>query len=153
MRVVIGIVVVFHLLGLAAIIGPWLAAPRAGRIRMAMVWGARAQVVTGIVLVGLHEMSSDPSDALNRTKIGVKLVVALACTACAEIANGRQRRALAAAAGATGDMNAAAGSTGDINAPGGASGGTTTAVLPATGLVQATALLAILNVCVAVLWT
>jgi hypothetical protein len=134
MRVVIGVVVVLHLLGAAAIIGPWLAAPRSGRIRMAMVWGARAQVVTGIVLVGLHEMSSDPADALNRTKIGVKLLVALACAACAEIANGRQRRALAAA-----------------SADGG--GGTATATLPATGLVQATALLAILNVCVAVLWT
>jgi len=132
MRVVIGVVVVLHLLGAAAIIGPWLAAPRSGRIRMAMVWGARAQVVTGIVLVGLHEMSSDPSDTLNRTKIGVKLVVALACAACAEIANGRQRRALAAA------------STDG--------GGTATATLPATGLVQATALLAILNVCIAVLW-
>jgi hypothetical protein len=138
MRVLIGVFVVLHLLGAAAIIGPWLAAPRAGRIRMAMVWGARAQVVTGIVLVGLHEMSSDPADALNRTKIGVKLVVALACAACAEIANGRQRRALAATAG-------------DAGADDG--GGTTTAVLPATGLVQATALLAILNVCVAVLWT
>jgi hypothetical protein len=132
MSVLIGVLVVLHLLGAAAIIGPWLAAPREGRIRMAMVWGARAQVVTGIVLVGLHEMSSDPSDALNRTKIGVKLVVALACAACAEIANGRQRRALAAA------------TPGD---------GTTTATLPATGLVQATALLAILNVCIAVLWT
>jgi hypothetical protein len=138
MRVAIGVLVVLHLLGAAAIIGPWLAAPRAGRIRTAMVWGARAQVVTGIVLVGLHEMSSDPADALNRTKIGVKLVVALACAACAEIANGRQRRALAATAGDAGAADA---------------GGTTTAVLPATGLVQATALLAILNVCVAVLWT
>ena len=145
MRVAIGIVVVLHVLGLAAIIGPWLAAPRAGRIRMAMVWGARAQVVTGLVLVGLHEMSSDPSDALNRTKIGVKLVVALACTACAEIANGRQRRALAAA-GSGGGMNAASQTVG-------ASRATTMAVLPATGLVQAAALLAILNVCVAVLWT
>ena len=133
MAVLIGVLVVLHILGAAAIIGPWLAAPRSGRIRMAMVWGARAQVVTGIVLVGLHEMSSDPSDALNRTKIGVKLVVALACAACAEIANGRQRRALAAA-----DSSG---------------GGTATVTLPATGLVHATALLAILNVCVAVLWT
>ncbi|MEP6651001.1 MAG: hypothetical protein ABJA74_14010 [Lapillicoccus sp.] len=137
MRVVIGVLVVLHLLGAAAIIGPWLAAPREGRIRMAIVWGARAQVVTGILLVGLHEMSSDPSDALNRTKLGVKLVVALACAACAEIANGRQRRALA-----TAEAGFAA-----------EGGGATTAVLPATGLVQATALLAILNVCVAVLWT
>jgi hypothetical protein len=90
--------------------------------------------VTGIVLVGLHEMSNDPADALNRTKIGVKLLVALACVACAEIANGRQRRALAVASSDGG-------------------GGTATATLPATGLVLATALLAILNVCVAVLWT
>ena len=139
MRVAIGVLVVLHLLGAAAIIGPWLAAPRAGRIRMAMVWGARAQIVTGILLVGLHEMSADPADQLNRTKIGVKLVVALACVACAEIANGRQRRALAATDPGGGER------AGD--------GGATTAVLPATGLVQATALLAILNVCVAVLWT
>ena len=139
MRVIIGIVVVLHLLGAAAIIGPWLAAPRAGRIRMAMVWGARAQVVTGILLVGLHEMSSDPADELIRAKIGVKLVIALAVAACAEIANGRQRRALSAA------------DAGDSAAAG--QGGATTAVLPATGLVKATALLAILNVCVAVLWT
>lgn len=138
MRVLIGVLVVLHLLGAAAIIGPWLAAPRAGRIRMAMVWGARAQVVTGILLVGLHEMSNDPADELIRAKIGVKLVIALACAACAEIANGRQRRALSAA---DGDGGAGAG------------GGSTTAVLPATGLVQATAILAIVNVCVAVLWT
>lgn len=138
MSVVIGVLVVLHLLGATAIIGPWLAAPRAGRIRMAMVWGARAQVVTGILLVGLHEMSSDPADELIRAKIGVKLVIALAVAACAEIANGRQRRALSAAEAGDG---------------GGTGGGAATAVLPATGLVQAAALLAILNVCVAVLWT
>src|SRR6478752_5779168 len=105
MRVVIGVLVVLHLLGAAAIIGPWLAAPRSGRIRMVMVWGARAQLVTGILLVGLHEMSSDTADP------------------------------------------------GDAGVGGGKAGGTATAVLPAAGLVQATALLAILNVCVAVLWT
>ena len=93
---VVGILVVLHLLGAAAIIGPWLAAPRSGRIRMAMVWGARAQVVTGLVLVGICAgSSSDPADELIRAKIGVKLVIALACAASAEIANGRQRRALA----------------------------------------------------------
>ncbi|HEY8308185.1 MAG TPA: hypothetical protein VIG79_16040 [Lapillicoccus sp.] len=99
MHVVIGILVVLHLVGAAAIIGPWLAAPRSGRIRMAMVLGAPAQVVTGLVLVGLHEMSSDPADELIRAKIGVKLVIALACAASAEIANGRQRRALAVEGG------------------------------------------------------
>ena len=103
-----------------------------------MVWGARAQVVTGIVLVGLHEMSSDPADELIRAKIGVKLVIALAVRGLREIANGRQRRALSAA---------------DVGGGARADGGATTAVLPATGLVQATAILAIVNVCVAVLWT
>ena len=60
--------------------------------------GRTPQVVTGLVLVGLHEMSSDPADELIRAKIGVKLVIAPACAASAEIANGRQRRALAATA-------------------------------------------------------
>jgi len=83
-------------------------------------------------------MSNDPADELIRAKIGVKLVIALACAACAEIANGRQRRALSAA---DGDGGAGVG------------GGSTTAVLPARRLVQATAILAIVNVCVAVLWT
>ena len=144
MRVVIGVLVVLHLLGAAAIIGPWLAAPRSGRIRMAMVWGARAQLVTGILLVGLHEMSSDPADELIRAKIGVKLVIAVACVACAEIANGRQRRALATADPGDAEVGGTVGGT---------AGGTATAVLPAAGLVQATALLANLNDCVAVLWT
>ena len=141
MHVVIGILVVLHLLGAAAIIGPWLAAPRSGRIRMAMVWGARAQVVTGIVLVGLHEMSSDPADELIRAKIGVKLVIALAC---AGLRGDRQRPPA---------PGARHGRSRRRRVGGRQAGGTTTAVLPAAGLVQATALLAILNVCVAVLWT
>ena len=139
MRVLTGIFVVLHLLGAAAIIGPWLAAPREPRIRMAMVWGARAQVVTGLVLVGLHEASSDPTDRLNNAKIGVKLVVALACAACAEIANGRQRRA-----GATVEPAVAGTGTGTAVVP---------AVVPAAGLVRAAVALAVLNVCVAVLWS
>src|SRR6478752_2331213 len=121
MSVVIGVLVVLHLLGAAAIIGPWLAAPRSGRIRMAMVWGARAQLVTGILLVGLHEMSSDPADELIRAKIGVKLVIAVACVACAEIANGRQRRALATADPGDAEVGGTARGT---------AGGTATAVLP-----------------------
>jgi len=55
-----------------------------------MLWGARAQVVTGVPLVGLGEMTSD--DPLNHVKIGVKLVIALAVAALTEIAAGRGRR-------------------------------------------------------------
>lgn len=142
MRVIVNILVVLHLLGAAAVIGPWLSAPREPRIPLGMVWGARAQLVTGLLLVAVHEMSSDPADRLNNAKVGVKLVVAIACAACAETANGRQRRALAA------DPVASAGAA--TGGPSIASGAPT--AVPAAGLVQAAALLAVLNVCVAVLW-
>ncbi len=152
MSVAISVLVVLHLLGAAAIIGPWLAAPRRPRIAMAMVWGARAQLVTGLVLVGLHEMSTDPAEALNHVKIGVKLLVALACAACAEIARARQARA---ETGGTGEAGQTAGLAGADRGPrtGERAGGSAFATVPAAGLTRATALLAVLNLLVAVLWT
>ena len=48
-----------------------------------------ALVVTGLLLVGLNRAAEEPVD---NTKIAVKLVVALAVAACAEIAAGRDRR-------------------------------------------------------------
>ena len=47
------------------------------------------QVLTGLLLVGIAEAGTDP---VNHPKVGVKLVVALAVTALAEIANARQKR-------------------------------------------------------------
>lgn len=90
MEPVIGVFVVLHLLGMAAILGGWLAV-RLGASRglMSLVWGARAQVVIGLVLVALNEFNKEE---LNNVKIGVKLVVALAVAACAEIANGGARK-------------------------------------------------------------
>jgi hypothetical protein len=82
MRVVIGVLVVLHLLGAAAIHRP-VAGRAASPVGSGWRWSgaARARVVTGILLVGLHEMSSDPADELIRAKIGVKLVIAVACVA------------------------------------------------------------------------
>ncbi|WP_404384556.1 hypothetical protein LL946_02770 [Knoellia locipacati] len=79
--------VVLHLLGLLAIIGSVVV--RRGVPTPALVWGARAQIVTGLVLVGLNEAGDGD---VNHTKVGVKLLVALAVAACAEIAAGRERR-------------------------------------------------------------
>lgn len=62
-----------------------------------MLWGARAQVLTGLVLVGIGEAALD-SD-FNHTKIGVKLVVAVAVAALVEISNGRHRRGTTASPG------------------------------------------------------
>ncbi|MFW5469234.1 hypothetical protein ACOCJ4_04225 [Knoellia sp. CPCC 206435] len=88
MDLLLNLVVVLHLLGLAAIVGSAVFVAR-GVPTPALVWGARAQVVTGLLLVGLNQAADEPVD---NTKIAVKLVVALVVAACAEIAAGRDRR-------------------------------------------------------------
>lgn len=99
------VVLVLHLLGLLAIVGSVVV--RRGVPTPALVWGARAQILTGLVLVGINEAGDGD---VNHVKIGVKLLVALAVAACAEIAAGRQRRgegrpALVHAAGALAVVN------------------------------------------------
>jgi hypothetical protein len=101
--------VLAHLLGMAAVVGSAVFVAR-GVATPALVWGARAQLVTGLVLVGLNEAADDE---LNTTKVAVKLLVALAVVACAEIAaaterKGRGSRAqLVTAAGALALLNTA----------------------------------------------
>ena len=51
--------------------------------------GARAQLLTGILLVGLVQANDEEVD---NAKIGVKLVVAVAVVACAEIAAAGERK-------------------------------------------------------------
>lgn len=89
MTFVIHLFVVLHLLGLAAILGGWIARRSGGEGWPWLVWGARAQLVTGLLLVGLHEMADHD---LNHMKIGVKLLVAIAVAACAEIAAARAKK-------------------------------------------------------------
>lgn len=90
MELVIDVFVVLHLLGMSAILGGWLAmrlgAPR-GLVPLG--WGARAQFIIGLILVALNELNHEE---LNNIKIGVKLVVALAVVACAEIARARTKK-------------------------------------------------------------
>jgi len=88
MEFLTNVFVVLHLLGLAAIVGSAVFVSR-GVPTPALVWGARAQIITGILLVGLNEAADE---SLNHTKIGIKLVIAIAVAACAEIAAGRERR-------------------------------------------------------------
>lgn len=90
MEPLIGSVVVLHLLGMASIAGGWLA-NFLGAVKglKVLVWGARVQLVLGLILVGLVEMNKED---LNYAKIAVKLVVALGVVACAEIANAKSRR-------------------------------------------------------------
>ena len=90
MEILIGSVVVLHLLGMASIAGGWLANYLgAARGLNVLVWGARVQLILGLVLVGLVQANKEP---VSYAKIATKLVVALAVVACAEIANARTQK-------------------------------------------------------------
>lgn len=108
MEIVENLLVLLHLLGMAAIVGSAVFVSRA-TATPALVWGARAQLITGLLLVGLAEAGTDP---VNHAKVGVKLVVAIAVAACAEIANAKQKRgengaSLVSAAGLLAILNTA----------------------------------------------
>ena len=73
MTVVYNLFLVCHLLGMAALVGGYFAVLGAPRISEVMVWGARLQFVTGLILVGLGEAVLDKD--YNHVKIGVKLLL------------------------------------------------------------------------------
>lgn len=78
------VLIITHFIGLAAILGPWLAqlTAQAKRVTMTMVWGARAQVVTGLALAALVSMGDGD---VNHMKLGIKLILALAIAGVAEV--------------------------------------------------------------------
>ncbi len=80
---------VLHILGLAAIVGPFFEQLKAStkRITTLMVWGARAQIVTGLALVGVAFATDHQPD---HRKLAVKLVLALLIAAVAEMTRKRQ---------------------------------------------------------------
>lgn len=102
MELIYNLFVVTHMLGLAALVGGYLvAASRSGGELVpgaVMVWGARVQLLTGLILTGIASGALDDMD-VNNTKIAVKLVIALAVVALTEIAAGRARRGQPVAAG------------------------------------------------------
>jgi len=87
-----------HVLGLAALIGGYFAmvwgSARSSNPAfvpsVVMLWGARAQVLTGLVIVGLGEAVLDLS--YDHTKIGVKLLLALVVAGLVEVTRGRGGR-------------------------------------------------------------
>lgn len=76
----------FHILGAAAIFGGWLANFKTPTVNIWQWVGALVQLVTGLALVGVLEMSKEPGDdPLNHMKIAVKLLVTLAIVVTAFI--------------------------------------------------------------------
>ncbi|MEO6942346.1 MAG: hypothetical protein ABI238_07190 [Terrimesophilobacter sp.] len=80
--VVFGIVLIFHFIGLAALLGGVLVQVKdtiagKGHIVTAMIHGALTQLVTGLLLVGFIEMGGG---SVNNAKIGTKLAIVLLIT-------------------------------------------------------------------------
>ncbi|WP_062520693.1 hypothetical protein [Demequina silvatica] len=89
MSVLRTVLLVLHLVGVAALLGPALEqlTAKAKRITMLMVWGARAQIVTGLALTGVAYASDHEPD---HVKIAVKLLIALAIAGVAEATRKRE---------------------------------------------------------------
>ncbi|GAA6526231.1 hypothetical protein [Intrasporangium sp. DVR] len=85
------VIVALHLLGMAVIVGGWVVTRGAKRFPVAIVWAARAQLLLGILIVGLLEMD-EGGRPLNYAKITTKLVLSLVVVAMAEIGNARSRK-------------------------------------------------------------
>ncbi|GAB3597004.1 hypothetical protein GCM10027446_24570 [Angustibacter peucedani] len=124
MDVVYRLVVLLHLLGMAALVGSYLTVLHRPRVLGIMRDAAGVQLVTGLALVGLVESGAVDHDPLDHAKIAVKLVVAAVVLAVAVVGARRDR----------GDHAPDTGRSTD-------------------GLAHVVGGLALVNVAVAVLWT
>jgi hypothetical protein len=101
-NIVYGILVVLHLLGMAMVVGGWLATVRVPKVVPGMLHGALTTLVSGLIMVGLRESGVVDKPDLDQAKIGVKLVVALIVTVLIILAgrrSGEAKRLVPAAAG------------------------------------------------------
>lgn len=126
MEILRDILLFLHLLGMAIIIGGYLATVRRPHVMPGMLHAAYLQLVTGLGLVAIVEMSGDPTGVFH-VKVGIKVLLAIAVTVTAFLGNRKQKQAAAAD-----DAAPAAGSA------------------PSAGLAHATAAFAVLAVLVAV---
>lgn len=105
MSLVYDLLVVLHLLGMAAIVGTYLVALRTPRVLPGMLHGALTALVTGVILVGLREADVvDGHGEVDQTKIAVKLLVALVVAALAWVYRKRQDAAPAGVVHAIGGL-------------------------------------------------
>jgi hypothetical protein len=79
MAILFGVLVVLHLIGMAGVVGGWLASIRRPHFPVVMLHGALTALVTGLLLVGLSYPLYD-GENIDNWKISVKLVVALVIT-------------------------------------------------------------------------
>ena len=94
MEFVYNVLLVLHFIGLASVVGGFLVqmkSPDKG-VNPAMLHGALTQLITGVLLVGIAEMSTNvPYEGfeIDHAKIGVKLLLTVVITVLAFV--GRKR--------------------------------------------------------------
>jgi uncharacterized BrkB/YihY/UPF0761 family membrane protein len=97
MDIVYTLLVVLHFVGIVAIGFGFLKelAKKTFGVNVAMLHGASAQLLTGILLVGLHESGSLDSDyVVDHTKIAIKLIIAIAIIAMYSIGKRKSEQKL-----------------------------------------------------------
>lgn len=82
MDILHSLLIFFHILGTAALVGGWLATFKNPTVLQWQHIGAWVQLVTGILLVGWLEMNDGD---VNHMKIGIKLVILIAVLVAAII--------------------------------------------------------------------
>lgn len=90
MDIAIKLVLILHFIGLAGIIGGWIATVKAPQVNKAILHGSILQVVTGLLLVGFNEMNDAD---VNHMKIGIKLVLAVVILVVAIIGTKKESKA------------------------------------------------------------
>lgn len=83
------VLVFFHILGAAALVGGWLATFSKPTVGLFQFIGAWVQLITGVLLVGLAEMGDG---TVNHIKIGVKLLLLIAILVAAWIGRRKVKR-------------------------------------------------------------
>ncbi|AEI11433.1 hypothetical protein [Cellulomonas gilvus] len=91
MELLKNILVVLHLIGWAIVLGGTLTHLRTPKIAVGVLHGALTALVTGILIVGVAEMSDDLRDP-DMAKIAVKLTVALVVTALVVVGQRRPEK-------------------------------------------------------------
>lgn len=90
MEFVYNLVVVTHLLGMAAVVGGFAASRPV--VSELMVWGARVQLITGLVLAGLASAVDSLGKDPDTTKLAVKLAISVVVVALAEMGRADAKR-------------------------------------------------------------
>ncbi len=91
MTFLLSLMLFLHIVGVAVIVGTWIYTMKTPTVTVSQFWAAVLMLVTGLVMVGIREMSGG-HDSLNFAKIGVKFVILLVVLVAAFIGMRKTQR-------------------------------------------------------------